>query len=292
MLVAMAGEVSGTTIAAAADVALMSLDARGLTIARNTITDAGNNGIQILRTAAGQDGSIVVDNRIERIDNRSGGSGQYGNGINAYRAGNVVVRGNQISACAYSAVRGNSASNIQIIGNHASEVGEVALYSEFSFEGAVIAHNIVDGASTGISVANFNEGGRLAVVHGNLIRNLTRRRSDIPEDESGYGAYVEADTAASGNVIENAAAAGFVLGWGPYLRDVALTGNVVRRAAIGVAVTVVPGAGSALIADNVISGATRGAIVGMDHARPVTGDLLRDGAERYAHLSLNGNRVS
>lgn len=118
-----------------------------------------------------------------------------------------------------------------------------------------------------------NEGGRLAVVEGNIIRNLKRRRSDAPEGENGYGIYVEADTAVTGNVVENAANAGLVFGWGKYLCDVAVTGNVVRKAAIGVAVSVVPGAGNAVIASNVISGATRGAIVGVDHARPVTGDL-------------------
>ena len=36
----------------------------------------------------------------------------------------------------------------------------------------VIANNIVDGAALGVSVTNFDEGGRLAVVQGNLIRNL------------------------------------------------------------------------------------------------------------------------
>ena len=59
----------------------------------------------------------MVDNRIENIDNRSGGSGQYGNAINVFRAGNVIVRGNRIGNCAFSAVRGNAASNIQIEGN-------------------------------------------------------------------------------------------------------------------------------------------------------------------------------
>ena len=34
----------------------------------------------------------------------------------------------------------------------------------------------VDGAALGISVTNFNEGGRLAVVQGNLIRNLKTKR--------------------------------------------------------------------------------------------------------------------
>ncbi len=64
---------------------------------------------------------------------------------------------------------------------------------------------------------------------------------------------VEADTAVTGNVIENAPSAGIVLGWGRYLRDVAATGNVVRKADIGIAVSVTAGAGTALIANNVIA---------------------------------------
>ena len=86
-------------------------------IARNTIIGAGNNGIQVWRWETGDDGTIVIDNRIENIDNRSGGSGQYGNAINVFRAANVIVRGNRIRNCAFSAVRGNAASNIQIEGN-------------------------------------------------------------------------------------------------------------------------------------------------------------------------------
>jgi putative cofactor-binding repeat protein len=62
----------------------------------------------------------------------------------------------------------------------------VALYAEFGFEGALIASNLVDTAATGISVTNFNEGGRLAVVQGNLIRHLFRREQE-PEDKRGHG---------------------------------------------------------------------------------------------------------
>jgi hypothetical protein len=36
---------------------------------------------------------------------------------------------------------------------------------------------------------------------------------------------------------------------------------------------------------------TRGAIVGMDRRRIATGDLMKDGGERYANLSISGNRV-
>jgi len=286
-----AGEITGTTIAGAGDVAIISFEARGLTIARNIVREAGNNGIQILRQVAGEDGTMVVDNRIEDIRNVAGGSGQFGNGVNAHRAGHVIVRGNRIRDCAFSAVRGNSASNIEITGNSCSGFGEVALYSEFSFEGAVIANNTVDGAQTGVSVANFNEGGRIAVVQGNILRNLSPRQIN-PAGDYGTGIYVEADTAVTGNVIESAAFCGIMAGWGRYLRDVTITGNVVRAARIGVGVSVVPGAGGAVIADNMISDARRGAILGMDHDKAITGDLAKDGAARYAQLAIAGNRVN
>jgi uncharacterized secreted repeat protein (TIGR03808 family) len=285
------GDVSGNIITRTAATAIVSFDAQGLSVSRNTISGTNDNGIEVLRTAIGDDGTQVLDNRIEDIKAGPGGSGQYGNAINAFRAGNVIVRGNRIRNCDYSAVRGNSASSIQITGNSCSDLGEVALYSEFSFEGAVIANNTVDGAQTGVSVTNFNEGGRLAVVQGNIFRNLSSRHTS-PEGDQGIGIYVEADTAVTGNVVENATFAGVMVGWGRYLRDVTVTGNVVRAAAIGVAVSVVPGAGGAVIADNMITGARRGAILGMDHIEVVTGDLTKDGAAHYAHLAIRGNRVN
>jgi uncharacterized secreted repeat protein (TIGR03808 family) len=293
VLVAVDGEVIDTAIADTADVALHVLDARGLTIARNSIRGAGNNGIQVWRSAAGDDGTIVVDNRIENIANRSGGSGQYGNAVNVFRAANVIVRGNRIKNCAFTAVRGNAASNIHIEGNSIVDAREVALYAEFGFEGALIANNTVDGAAIGVSVTNFNEGGRLAVVQGNIIRNLYPKRpaGTDPGESGGVGIAVEADTAVTGNVVENAPTAGIMLGWGHYLRDVAVTGNVVRKADIGIAVSVAPGAGTALIANNVIAETGRGAIVGMARAKAVTGDLAKGGAEQYANLAVSGNRV-
>jgi uncharacterized secreted repeat protein (TIGR03808 family) len=293
MCVAVGGEIADNRIADIADAALHSLDGRGLMIARNTVFNAGNNGIQVWRSQAGDDGTIVSENRIEAIDNRSGGSGQYGNAINVFRAGNVMVRGNRIKDCAYTAVRGNAASNIQIEGNSIVGVREVALYAEFGFEGAVIANNTVDGAGIGVSVTNFNEGGRLAVVQGNLIRNLLPKlpAGNDPGDVGGTGISVEADTVVSGNVVEGAPTAGIMLGFGQYLRDVAVTGNIVRKADIGIAVSVAPGAGNALIANNVIADILRGAIIGTDRRRIVTGDLVNGGAERYANLSLSGNRV-
>src|SRR3954463_11605212 len=145
------GDISGNILVNIAVTAITSFDAQGLIVSRNSILGTHDNGIEILRTAIGDDGTLVTDNRIEDIKAGPGGSGQYGNAINAFRAGNVIVRGNRIRNCDYSAVRGNSASNIHITGNSVSDVREVALYSEFAFEAAVIANNIVDGAAVGVS---------------------------------------------------------------------------------------------------------------------------------------------
>jgi len=287
------GDVSGNIITDTAVTAITSFDAQGLIVSRNTITRTNDNGIEILRYQIGHDGTLVADNRIADIKAGPGGSGQYGNAINAYRAGNVIVRGNSIRNCDYSAVRGNSASNIQIVNNSVNDVREVALYSEFSFEGAVIAGNTVDGAAFGVSVCNFDQGGRIAVVQGNIIRNLLPRRpiGTAPDDAAGIGIYVEADSAVTGNVIENAPAFGIVAGWGKYLRDVAITGNVIRKAFAGIGVSVAAGAGTALVNNNMISEAPRGAVVGLDHARAVTVDLSADGAKRYAQVVIGNNAV-
>src|SRR4029453_988006 len=259
------GDISGNIFTDIATTAVVSFDALGLIVARNTILGTNDNGIEILRTAIGDDGTLVLDNRIEDIKAGPGGSGQYGNAINAFRAGNVIVRGNRIKNCDYSAVRGNSASNIQITGNSVSDVREVALYSEFAFEGAVIANNTVDGAALGVSVCNFNEGGRIAVVQGNIIRNLLPNRP-----------------------IGNPPAIGIIAGWGKYLRHVAITGNVIRNAFVGIGVSVVPGAGTALVNNNMISETPRGAVVGLDHARAVTTDLSAEGAQRYPQEPVGG----
>jgi uncharacterized secreted repeat protein (TIGR03808 family) len=286
------GEVTGSTVTGPAAAGIFSLDAQGLKLAGNTVRGAGNNGILVWRSEKGDDGTLVIDNRIEDTSARAGGSGQNGNAINVFRAGNVIVRGNRISGAAFSAVRGNAASNLQILGNTCTGLGEVALYAEFGFEGAMIANNVVDGAALGVAVTNFNSGGRLAVVQGNVIRNLVAYRTEgaDPGDIAGVGIGVEADTAVTGNVVENAPIAGILLGWGRYMRDVAATGNVVRESGIGIAVSVASGAGSAVIADNLIAGARRGAIVGMDGQAVVTRELAGE-AQRYAHLTIGGNRV-
>src|SRR4029077_13115516 len=122
-------------------------------------------------------------------------------------------------------------------------------------------------------------------------RNVGVRRPDKPREGAGVGIGIEAEAAVTGNVIENAPYAGIRLGFGPYLRNVTAVGNVIREAGFGIAVSVVQGAGSAVISGNIIQDAKRGAIVGMEWHKPVTGDLTQDGAERYPQLKLSGNQA-
>jgi len=285
------GDVSRNTILGAADNALFCTDSRGLVVSANTIRNSGNGGIRIFQSEKRHDGSIVADNTIEDTQARAGGSGQNGNGVNVYRAADVIVRNNVIRRAAFTAVRGNAAHNIQILGNHCFALKETAMYSEFDFEGAVIANNFIDTAENGIAVANFNEGGRLAIVSGNLIRNVGVRRPDNPPEGAGLGIAVEAETAVTGNVIEVAPSAGIQVGWGPYLRNVTVAGNVIRDAGYGIRVSVVKGVGDATISGNVIAGARLGAVVGMEWHKAVTGDLAKDGAARYPHLTVTNNQV-
>ena len=283
------GAVTGTTITDAGDNALLANDSRGLIVSGNVIRGAGNGGIRVWQSEKRYDGSVIADNRIEDTHTRAGGSGQNGNAINVFRAGDVIVRGNVIRRAAFSAIRGNSASNIQIVANNCAALDEAAIYSEFGFEGAVIADNVVDGAENGIAVTNFNDGGRLASVHGNLLRNLGPRRPGKGPDGCD-GISVEADTAVTGNVVENASGAGIRAGYGPYLRNVTVAGNVVRNAAAGIAVSVVQGAGSAAVTGNLVTGATRGAIVGVEWDKQVA-DLAGADAGRYPQLTVANNRT-
>lgn len=288
-----AGEVAGCTFDDAAQTALFALDSTGLAVRANLVRRAGNNGIQIWRSVPGEDGSLVIGNRIEGVAAQDGGTGENGNGVNVFRAGNVIVADNRIGACAFSAVRCNSSSNVQIIGNNCTAVGEASLFVEFGYQGAIVANNLVDGASIGISVTNFDNGGRLAVVQGNVVRNLVQIPPPVMARDAlaGVGIDVEADAAVSGNVIEGAPFVGIRLGNGPYLRDVVVTGNVIRRSGIAIGISLVEGVGEAVISDNLIAEAANGAVVGLAWDKPMTGDLLAAGATPDPRLTLSGNRV-
>jgi uncharacterized secreted repeat protein (TIGR03808 family) len=131
----------------------------------------------------------------------------------------------------------------------------------------------------------------MAVCSGNLVRNIRDSAPYGEPGEFGTGISVEADCSVTGNVVENIERFGMVIGWGPYLRDVVASSNVIRDADTGIYVSVVEGAASTVISDNVISGSSKGAIVGYRWNEPVTKDMGSGKNFGYRHLAIERNRV-
>ena len=127
-----------------------------------------------------------------------------------------------------------------------------------------------------------NRGRELELFHRESARNVGERRG--PDQ-------LLIDTVITGNVIETVKGTAIAAGWGPSLRDVTITGNLVRSADVGIAVSVVQEAGTVVIANNLIADTPSGAIVGREWDKTVTGDLSKEGAERYVQLTIDGNRV-
>ncbi|HEY8595590.1 MAG TPA: TIGR03808 family TAT-translocated repetitive protein [Devosiaceae bacterium] len=286
---ACSGLIDASGISGCAKTGLFSLDATGLVVRGCRVDSCRNGGMRVWRSKSGHDGTIVSQNRIHEIAADAGGNGENGNGINIFRADGVVVSDNVIENCAFSAVRANSTNNSQIRGNTCTDLGEVAIYSEFAFSGSVIANNIIDGAALGISMTNFDNGGHLAVCSGNIVRNILPA-SRVNPDTSPVGIAAEADAVVTGNLIESVPGTGIAAGWGPYLRDVNISDNVIRDTEIGIAVSVAQGAGSAVVGGNLISGARQAGIAAMAWREIKSVDLAAD-ADRFPNVTLSGNRV-
>ncbi len=270
--------------------AIFALDSRGLLVSGNRIAACGNGGILIWGSENRRDGSILSGNAISGIGWTNGGNGQNGNGINIFRADDVVIADNQIGDCAFSAIRLNATNNVTVTGNLCRNSGEVAIFSEFAFSGSVIADNVVDGAATGISVTNLDSGGHLATVSGNVVRNIAER-SGVNPDTRPVGIYVEAETSVTGNTLEAIPGIGILAGNGSFLRNVSITGNVLYATHTGIGVSVAEGAGAVLIAGNVISDPLDHGIAGLEWQRVVSDDLVRDAA-RYPNVTIAGNAVT
>lgn len=283
------GVVTQSVFAGFTQSAIHAQNSDGLIISQNHITDCANGGIRVWRYESGRDGTIVTDNQISNIGSQSG-NGQNGNGVNVFNADEVIVANNAITLCDFSAVRANSTNNTLIRGNVCTQCKEVAIFSEFAFTGSIITDNLIDEAAFGISITNFNDGGRLSVCSNNIVRNIWPSSPTNP-DTRPVGIFAEADTAISGNVVENSPGLGILAGWGPYLRDVLISGNVVRDTAVGIGVSVADGVGSARIADNLISNASRSAIHGFAWTEPVGSDLHL-APDQFSHVTIDGNSVS
>jgi uncharacterized secreted repeat protein (TIGR03808 family) len=288
-LEACSGRLRDNIISGAGQFAIFTRQSTGMAIAGNAIDACANGGIVVHRWDQGRDATLVTGNRISGTGAGNGGTGQWGNAINLFRTDDVIVANNIIEGSAFSAIRGNAARGLQIIGNNCRASGETAIYAEFAFENAVVANNIIDGAANGISVTNFDHGGRAATVSGNIVRNLTREgpyEPDFPGFGTGIG--VEADTTVTGNTVEGAPLYGINAGWGPHLRDVVVSANTVRDCGVGIGVSAAEGAGRALVRQNIVSG-REGGIIAHAWGQPVSGDLALKPRGAPSNILVEGN---
>lgn len=284
------GKIARTTIRGVGRGGVFSLDSRGLTLQSLHVEDVGDNAIQIWTSTPRHDGSQILDCRIHKVANRSGGNGQNGNGVSIFRAGGVVAKGNRISNCAFSALRNNGGRDVSFLDNACVASGETAIFAEFGYRDVTIRNNLVDGGSSGIQMTNFADaGGRGGVCADNVIRNI-QRYFDPKAQEWGSetGIKVEADTLVARNRVEGAPWVGVLVGWGPSLKDVRVEDNVIRDAPIGIGVSVAPGAGRAKIARNRIENARSGAVVAMRWDKPASGDLTKQ-TNGFATITLEDN---
>jgi uncharacterized secreted repeat protein (TIGR03808 family) len=280
------GRLTNLDVTGFASASIFARNSHDLVIRDCRVANCGNGGILVWGDGDRVDGTIVSGNHISDIEARAGGNGQNGNGINVFKANGVVVSDNVVQNCAFSAIRLNSTNDTHVGGNTCLNSGEVAIFSEFAFSGSVIANNIVDGAAQGISITNFNEGGRLATCTGNIVRNIAPN-SQVNPDAVPVGISAEADAVISGNVVEAVPGLGIGAGWGPYLRDVVISNNVVRDVEIGIGVSVAEGAGKAVISGNLVSEARRATIAGLAWDEMISDDLARDAA-KFPNVTLSG----
>ncbi len=239
---------------------LFFLNSDGMQVIACTVQDCANNGIAVHRTERGRARALIAENFVARIQSQSG-DGQNGNGINAYNADEVIITANSI-------------------------------------RGAVVSNNVIDHAVQGISISNWDTGGRMSTVTGNVIRDIFKHaNASNPNSGYAYGISVEADAVVDGNLVEMGTGSdepnfGILLGWGPYLRDVMVTGNQVRSAGYGISVSTVEGAGSAKISGNLVTGSRYVGICG-NRWEDELGIPLTDngGASLYSHVWLSDNWV-
>ena len=273
------GSLERSTISGARGTAFRCNDAAGLALRDNTIEGCAGHGLVVLRWRQGRDATLIAGNRITGIG--------AGHGISLFRADGVIVSGNTLRDSAGSAVRCDEADRVQVRGNTSTRSGDVALRAGAGSHGLVVPSNIVESARGGIAIASLLDGSHGAVVQGNVIRNLTMTRDGEPHD--GTGIAIEADASVTGNLIEDAAVAGISAGWGPNLRNVIVAQNIIRRAPVGVRVSVVEGVGASVIRDNIMDETPDGAVIGMRWGEPATGELS-DARRLPAQLTVQGNR--
>lgn len=283
------GEVFGCSLHDIGEAGYHSLDGRGVEFGRsgdgNRVHNCGNAGVRIWTSAAWKlDGSRVRNNEISAIRADGGGDGQNGNGVNIFRAADVVVENNTIDNCAFSAVRNNSGKDFVARGNRCSNSGERAMYAEFDFKNATFENNTITSSAAGLSLTNFDRkrnvgcGGRAV---GNQISHLLDKApdSDWAADPAANAAKVgieaEGDILVEGNTIVGPLRIGIECGFGAALRAVICRDNRISGADYGIAFTALAPAGpSTNISNNHIVDAVKARIVATQYGEVLGGDLF------------------
>src|SRR5690606_12220212 len=99
------------------------------------------------------------------------------------------------------------------------------------------------------------------------------------------GILAEAETVVTGNLVSSVPGVGISAGWGQFLRNVAITGNIVHDSFIGIGISVVDGAGAVSVTGNQVSGERDGKIVGLKW-RDIAERDLEANAVRYPHVTV------
>jgi uncharacterized secreted repeat protein (TIGR03808 family) len=179
----------------------------------------------------------------------------------------VVIEGNDVSDCQFSSIRTNLSSQVTVSGNISKNSGETAIYLEsvgstIGEFGSTVCGNIVYNAGSGISVVNFDNGGRFAAVSANVIKGVTVKTitygAGLSYKSGGVGIFVEADCAVSGNSVEDCAI-GIGAGTNQFTSDVNISGNLIRKSGLGIGVSSQTPK-EILVANNFIAGFSAGAI--------------------------------
>ncbi|MDJ0644270.1 MAG: TIGR03808 family TAT-translocated repetitive protein [Erythrobacter sp.] len=240
---------------------ILSRSSERMRIAGNRVTNCGSAGIKVSLRKRVEADALIEGNFVKDITTaasdiprgQKGNWGEHGNGIVAFRANGVIIQGNTVRDCSFSAIRVVGSEGCQVLGNNCKRFGGRALWAEFAFQGCVIANNYVEDAGYGfLSVTNFgNAGGRLAVVTGNIFRG----------QKKAWGVKLEADILFHDNVLEDGTVA-IAVGTNQHLRDVSVKDNLIRNFDYGILVSNNAKAGRAYVSGNIFTGIRKEKIAG------------------------------
>lgn len=278
----------------------------------NTISSCSNNGIVVTRVppsgSSAFDGSVLSKNMISNISTAAGGTGQNGNGIDVYRAIGVKTEGNTIFTTQFSSIRYNASGQCQIIGNFCYGARECSIFIEATTSGldligGMVSNNIVQQCGDGIKVVN--SGGsqgvaRRIVVSGNVVTDVQKNTINdagyVPTASNACGIQVEGTCAVTGNIVENAAGFGIVLGTNAAAANLLATGNIVSVSPVGIGFSNDGGAGQTSIQSNMVTGSNNGSITPVylmsngNFARSGTSDLGNTPTSQVGNVFVGNNR--